>query len=138
MVNIETVIGALPNLDCLNFSTEDSETIQRSRTSGRSSTAFEKVILKPGCIFCKKEGQKKIKAKGIWTAEATAVFECQGWKTVLETAENKRDEKFLRGILGFDLFARDARFHSSCRRQCQKKKKKKKKNTHLNLFKHYL
>ena len=38
----------------------------------------------------------KIKEKGIWTTEATAVFECQGWKTVLETAENKRDEKFLR------------------------------------------
>ena len=37
----------------------------------------------------------KIKEKGIWTSEATAGFECQGWKTVLETAENKRDEKFL-------------------------------------------
>ena len=40
----------------------------------------------------------KIKEKGIWTTEATAVFECQGWKTVLETAENKRDEKFLKGF----------------------------------------
>ena len=40
----------------------------------------------------------KIKEKGIWTTEATAVFECQGWKTVLETAENKRDEKFLQRI----------------------------------------
>ena len=38
----------------------------------------------------------------------------------LETAGNKRDEKFLRGIRGFDLFARDARFHSSCRRQYQR------------------
>ena len=66
----------------------------------------------------------KIKEKGIWATEATAVFECQGWKTMLETAGNKRDEKFLRGIRGFDLFARDARFHSSCRRQCHKKKKK--------------
>ena len=35
----------------------------------------------------------KIKEKGIWTTETPAVFECQGWKTVLETAENKRDEK---------------------------------------------
>ena len=67
-----------------------------------------------------KKGQKKIEEKGIWTTEATAVFECQGWKTVLETVENKRDEKFLRKIRGFDLFAREARFHSRCRRQCQR------------------
>ena len=59
--------------------------------------------MKPDCIFCNKEGQKKIKEKGIWTTEATAVFECQGWKTVLETADNKRDEKFLQKIRGFDL-----------------------------------
>ena len=44
----------------------------------------------------------KVKEKGIWTTEATAVFECQGWRTVLETAEKKRDEKFLRRIRGFD------------------------------------
>ena len=60
------------------------------------------MILKPLCIFCNKEGQLKIKEKGIWITEATAVFECQGWKTVLETAENKRDEKLLQRIRGFD------------------------------------
>ena len=69
------------NLDCLKFSTMDSETIQQSRTSGRSFIALEKVILKPDCIFCNKEGQKKIKEKGIWTTGATAVFQCRGWKT---------------------------------------------------------
>ncbi len=120
------------NSYCLKSSTEDSETIQQSRTSGRSSTALEKVILKPHCIFCNKEGQMKIKEKGIWTTEATAVFECQGWKTVLETAENKRDEKFLQRIRGFDLSACETRFHSSCRRQCQRNP------TQLNLCKHYL
>ena len=78
-------------MNCLKSSTDDSETIQQSRTSGRSSTALEKVTLKPDCIFCNKEGQKKIKEKGIWTTEATAVFECQGWKTVLKNAENKRE-----------------------------------------------
>ena len=70
------------NSDRLKSFTEDSETIQQPRTSGCSSTALEKMILKPDCIFCNKEGQKKIKKKGIWTTEATAVFECQGWKTV--------------------------------------------------------
>ena len=74
------------NLNCLKSSTEGSETIQQSRISGRSSTALEKVIVKPDCMFCNKEGQEKIKEKDIWTSEATAVFKCQGWKTVLETA----------------------------------------------------
>ena len=88
------------NLDSLKSSTEDSETIQQSRTSGRSSTAFEKEIFKPQCIFCNKEGQKKIKEKGFWTTKATAVFECECCKTVLETVENKRDENFLLRIQG--------------------------------------
>ena len=43
------------NIDCLKSSREDSETIQQSRTSWRSSTAFEKMILKTDCIFCNKE-----------------------------------------------------------------------------------
>ena len=120
------------NFDCLKSSTKDSETVQQSRTSWRSSTALEKVILKPYFIFCNKEGQKKIKEKDIWTTEATAVFECQGWKTVLETVENKRGEKFLRRIRGFDLSACETRFHNSCRRQCQRNP------IQLNLFKHYL
>ena len=85
----------------MKTSTEDSETSQQSRTSGRSSTDLEEVILKPHCIFLNKEGQMKIKEKGILTTEATAVFECQGWKTVLETAENKRDEKVSQRIRGF-------------------------------------
>ena len=81
MANIETVIDALPKiLIDSTESIEDSETIQQSRTSGRSSTALEKVILKPHCIFCNKDGQMKIKGKAIWTTEATAVFEYQGWK----------------------------------------------------------
>ena len=35
------------------------------------------MILKPHCIFCNKEGRRKIKEKGVWTTEATTVFECQ-------------------------------------------------------------
>ena len=40
--------------------------------------------------------------------------------SVLETAENKRDEKLLRRIRGFDFFECEASFHSSCRRQYQR------------------
>ena len=35
------------------------------------------MILKPHCIFCNKEGRRKIKEKGVWKTEATTVFECQ-------------------------------------------------------------
>ena len=78
MVIIETVSSALPkNIDNLKSSTEDSETIQQTRSSGHSSIVFEKVILRPYCIFCNKEGRRKIKEKGVWTTEATTVFECQ-------------------------------------------------------------
>ena len=40
--------------------------------------------------------------------------------SVLETAENKRDEELLRRIRGFDFFACEASFHSSCRKQYQR------------------
>ena len=39
---------------------------------------------------------------------------------VLETAENKKDEKLLQRIRGFDFFECEAGFHSSCRRQYQR------------------
>ena len=74
-------------------------------------------MFKPDRIFSNKEGRQKIKEKGVWTTEATEGSECRGWKKVLETTENKKDTELLRGIRGFDLFAREARFHSSCRRQ---------------------
>ena len=83
MANIETVSSALQKkktkkkIDRLKPSTEDSETIQQPRTSGHSSIIFEKMILKPHCIFCNKEGRRKIKEKGVWTTEATTMFECQ-------------------------------------------------------------
>ena len=35
------------------------------------------MILKPHIIFCNKEGRRNIKEKGVWTPEATTVFERQ-------------------------------------------------------------
>ena len=46
-----------------------------------------------------------------------------------ETTENERDEGLSRKIRGFDLFAREARFHSSCHMLCQRNQ------AHLNLSK---
>ena len=44
-----------------------------------------------------KKGQKKIKEKGIWTTDGPALFEWQGWKPVLETAEIKGTRSSYRG-----------------------------------------
>ena len=76
------------NIDRLKSSTEDSGTIQQPRTSGESFIVFEKVILKPQSNFYNKEGRRKIKEKGVWTTEATAVFECQCLK--LQKAKGTR------------------------------------------------
>ena len=40
--------------------------------------------------------------------------------SVLETAENKKDENLLRGIRSVDFFACEESFHSSCRRRYQR------------------
>ena len=53
--------------------------------------------MKLDCIVCNREGQKKVKEKGVWTTEATAVFECKGRKTVLEIAVNERTRGSYRG-----------------------------------------
>ena len=74
----------------------------------------EKVIFKPDCIFCNKEGKKKFKKKGIWATKLTTVFELEDWHTMVETAEIKPDEKLIRCNRGFDLFACKAQYHPSC------------------------
>ena len=38
--------------------------------------------------------------------------------TVTEVAEQKKDEKLLKGIRGFDLFACEAHYHPKCHKQC--------------------
>ena len=57
-----------------------------------------------------------MKVKGLWTTEDTTIFERDGWISVLQTAEEKADEELLRRIRGHDLFACEAHYHRSCRR----------------------
>ena len=45
-------------------------------------------------IFCKTEWRRKIKEKYVWTMETTTVLACQGWKTVLETAEKRTKSSY--------------------------------------------
>ena len=60
---------------------------QRQRNSFSNRTVF----------YVIKIDLKKIREKGVRTNEATTVLGCQGLKTVLETASNKKNEKLLRG-----------------------------------------
>ena len=53
---------------------------------------------------------KKIKQKGVWRAE---VFECQCWKALLETAENKNDEKLFMVLISLQV-------EQTCERVCVK------------------
>lgn len=87
-----------------------------SRQSQRASTG-DKVLFTPDCIFCNSITRKKVKKKGIWTTEGLKEFECDGWRTVLNVAEQKFDENLLRRIRGKDLFATEAKYHKSCRVQ---------------------
>ena len=77
MVIIETVTSALPKiLFAWNLPQRIQKQFSNLELLGVLPQLFEKVILKSDCIFCNNEGQKKIKEKGIWTAEATTMFEC--------------------------------------------------------------
>ena len=62
--------------------------------------------------------------KGSWTTEALPSFEYGGGVTILREAERKSDEKLLKRIRGFDLFACEAKYHKSCRTQYVQKPEK--------------
>lgn len=84
-------------------------------TSRPTRSQGDQVLFKPDCIFCNSEKRKKVKVKGSWTTEGMSVFDRDGWQTILQTAEGKKDEKMLRRIRGHDLFACEAKYHQSCR-----------------------
>ena len=75
----------------------------------------DKHIFKPTCIFCGIEGYRKVYVKGVRTSENTRYFSRDGDKLVWKAAEAKADEKLLKRIRGFDLFACEAKYHHTCR-----------------------
>ena len=91
--------------------TSDEAGGSRMRRKGSS----DNIIFHPDCIFCNSEGRKKVKIQGTWTTQGMSQFECEGWKSVIEMAETKQDEKLLTRVRGFDLFACEAKFHKNCR-----------------------
>ena len=60
----------------------------------QSRASVDKTILfAKDCIFCNKEGAIAVKKSGSWTTECTQKFQSNAWKTVVELAEMKGDEK---------------------------------------------
>ena len=79
------------NLNRLKIPVSD---LEQPSTSGvtqrrRLSTESDRVLFKPDCIFCNKEGYKCVKVKGIWTTETTSKFKYGGGRNILEIAEKK-------------------------------------------------
>ena len=107
------------NLNRLQASAVLEEKPSTSRPKRRSS--IEKYIFPPECIFCGKEGKRRVKKGSIWTTESLSKFEYGGGATILETAENSCDYSMLRKIKGYDLFACEAQYHSLCRREYTRK-----------------
>ena len=83
------------NLKLLEVPPDTPEATCSSRTSRQSSNDSDTTIFKPTCILCKSEGRKKIKVKGNWTSEGTSKFEFDGWRRVLEVAEQKSDHQLV-------------------------------------------
>jgi len=79
--------------------------------------SLEKTIFKPDCIFCNKDGKIYVRKQGTKTKEGTSSFERDGWRTVVNTAEENRHKWLLRRIRGYDLFAAEAQYHPKCRKQ---------------------
>lgn len=98
------------------FPADEQPSTSQSREPRRSSIDKDKTIFNPDCLFCYKRWRKKV--KGLWTTEDMKVFEHGGGETVIKLADQKGDCDLGRSS-GFDLFACEAKYHPSCRRNCQ-------------------
>ena len=90
------------NLNHLAKQSDSSEPSWSTRANISSSDKGDNVMFKTDCICCNSEVRKKIKVKGTWTTEGMCHFECDGWKSVLEMAEQSGDEKLQVRIRGQD------------------------------------
>ena len=67
-------------------------------------------------VYFVKTGLKKIKSKGAWTTENHSRLDLDSGKAVPDAALQKNDQKLHHRIAGCDLFACEAVYHKSCRR----------------------
>lgn len=96
-----------------------AETSTENNVHGRNKRKIsgDQILFNPDCIFCGSDQRKKMKIRGSWTTQGICKFESDGWKSVMDQAEKKQDEKLLTRIRGHDLFACEAKFHRQCRIQ---------------------
>ena len=92
-----------------DVSEEESSTPKAKRVQG------DKIKFTKDCIFCNKFGLLNVKKKGLWTTEEMHDFRINEWECILQKAEEKFDEKLLRRIRGYDLYAAGAKYHRTCK-----------------------
>ena len=83
---------------------------RRGSIEGKDKTLFQ-----PNCIFCKRYVRIGIKKQNVWTSEGLTNFEREGGPTIIKIAEKIGDEELLTRIRGEDLFAKVAKYHTTCR-----------------------
>lgn len=109
------LLANLKNCKAAATSNTGDNQIEARPVRGNSAVTAVKDIFSKDCIFCNKEGKKKVKIKGISTTEATIYFNRGGGKIVFDAAEDKGDHKLLGRIGGLDLFSCEAKYHPSCK-----------------------
>ena len=82
----------------------------------KRTPSTKKYLFSPERIFCGKDSRKKVKKGRNWTTEPLSKFEFGGGNTIVQTAKAKNDCDMLRKIKGYDLFACEAQYHKSCRK----------------------
>ena len=92
------------------------EPAESSSSRPKRTPSTEKYLFSAECVFCSKDARKKVKKRHTWTTEPLSKFEFGGGDTILQAAEAKKDYDMLRKIKGYDLFACEAQFHKSCRK----------------------
>ena len=97
-------------------SSDETPDLKRSQRNS-SSSSTDKVIFKPDCIFCNKEGKISVIKNGYKTTEGVSPFDRDGGFKVFSVAEEIGDEKLLTRIRGYNLFSCEAKHHPTCRRK---------------------
>ena len=92
-----------------------NELTESYRKMQRRQSVDKVALFAKDCIFCNKEGAITVNKAGTKTTEVPQKFASDSWKTIVQCAESKNDEKLLVRIRGYDLFASEAHFHAKCR-----------------------
>ena len=93
----------------------------RTKSSRRKSVNADTNVFYSDCIFCEKDGNKKVKRQKRWTTEGLKDFRNNNWEHVIEKAKKHNDERLLIRIRGFDLAACGALFHPACKKKYMSK-----------------